>query len=77
VPEEPERAARDLLSPEDEGIAAPAPASVQPVPAANAPLLTVDEAKAKLGPEILDKLDRKFKGKVAGVRQPDTRDLLF
>jgi len=46
-------------------------------PAPSVPLLSVDEAKAKLGPAILERLDHKFKGKVSGVRQPDARDHLF
>lgn len=44
--------------------------------ARSGPLITVEQAKAKLGPAILDVLDRKFKGSLTEVRHTDELDLL-
>ena len=40
-------------------------------------LMPVAEAEAKLGAEVLDVLDRRFKGRVSQVRRVDERDLIF
>jgi hypothetical protein len=41
------------------------------------PLLTVEEAQAKLSPEILKVLAEKFKGSLTQVRHKDERDQIF
>ncbi|MGZ0656541.1 hypothetical protein ACWPKO_07185 [Coraliomargarita sp. W4R53] len=41
------------------------------------PLLSVDEAGAKLSPEILDALAKKFKGSLTQVRHMDELDKMF
>ncbi len=40
-------------------------------------LMTVPEAEAKLGAEVLQVLDQRFKGRVSEVRHVDERDLIF
>ena len=40
-------------------------------------LMTVPEAEAKLGVEVLEVLDQRFKGRVSEVRRVDERDLIF
>lgn len=40
-------------------------------------LLSVDEARAKLSPEILKALADKFKGSLTQTRQIDERDQIF
>lgn len=42
-----------------------------------APTLSVEAAKARLGPEILQALESKFNGSLTEVRSPDTKDQLF
>ncbi len=41
------------------------------------PLLTIEEAQAKLSPEILKVLSEKFKGSLTQTRQIDERDQIF
>ncbi len=43
----------------------------------DSPLLSLEEASRKVGPEVLEVLDKRFKGKLTGVRHPDERDHLF
>ena len=40
-------------------------------------LMTVAEAETKLGSEVLEVLDQRFKGRVSEVRHIDDRDLIF
>ena len=40
-------------------------------------LLSVEQAQAKLSPEILKVLAEKFKGSLTQVRHPDERDQIF
>jgi hypothetical protein len=40
-------------------------------------LMTVEDAQAKLSPEILKALAEKFKGSLTGTRQVDERDQIF
>ncbi|MGJ8649701.1 MAG: hypothetical protein ACSHX4_05025 [Opitutaceae bacterium] len=41
------------------------------------PLIPLEEATAKIGQEILDVLDERFKGTLTEVRHPDALDRLF
>lgn len=41
------------------------------------PLLTIEEAKAKIKPEILEALSKKFKGSLTQTRHLDERDQIF
>lgn len=41
------------------------------------PLISIDEATSKIGQEILDVLDARFKGTLTEVRHPDALDRLF
>lgn len=41
------------------------------------PLLTIEEAQAKLSPEILEVLSKKFKGSLTQTRHLDERDQIF
>jgi hypothetical protein len=41
------------------------------------PLLTIEEAQAKLSPEILEVLSKKFKGSLTQTRHLDARDQIF
>ncbi|MGB0744803.1 MAG: hypothetical protein ACPGSB_09785 [Opitutales bacterium] len=41
------------------------------------PTLTLDEASARLGPEVLQALETKFNGKLCEVRVIDEKDQLF
>lgn len=40
-------------------------------------LMTIAEAEVKLGAEVLEVLDQRFKGKVSEVRRLDERDLIL
>lgn len=39
--------------------------------------LTLEEATAHLGPEVLQVLEAKFNGSLSEVRAPDEKDLIF
>ncbi len=41
------------------------------------PLITINIAEKKIGTEILEVLDAKFKGKLTEARHPDALDRLF
>lgn len=41
------------------------------------PLIPIEEATVKIGKEILDVLDARFKGTLTEVRHPDALDRLF
>jgi len=41
------------------------------------PLISVEDAQAKLSPNILKVLSRKFKGSLTEVRHKDERDQIF
>ena len=41
------------------------------------PLISVQEAQAKLSPDILEVLFEKFKGSITEVRYKDERDQIF
>ena len=41
------------------------------------PLLSLEQAQAKLSPEILKVLTEKFKGSLTQMRHPDERDQIF
>lgn len=58
----------------DEYEAAPIDA---PIPVTTDVLISLADASTKLGPQILDTLDAKFKGQLAEVRHLDERDLIF
>lgn len=47
------------------------------IPVGNEALLTLELASAKLGANILQTLDARFKGKLSEVRRLDERDLIF
>ncbi|MEM1221505.1 MAG: hypothetical protein AAGH40_01970 [Verrucomicrobiota bacterium] len=41
------------------------------------PHLTVEAAKAKIGPEVMKTLKENFNGEIVAVRVKDDRDLIF
>ncbi|MEC7273807.1 MAG: hypothetical protein VXU48_01025 [Verrucomicrobiota bacterium] len=47
------------------------------VPSKEEALISLDDAQATLGPEILRVLDEKFKGTPTQIRQVDERDQIF
>ncbi len=56
---------------------AAASAPVAAAVTAKTPLISVDEARNKIGSEVLSVLDEKFKGSLTEVRHPDERDHFF
>lgn len=52
---------------------AAAPDFVQP----DVPLMTMEEAKQRLGPKVLAALSDKFKGSLTDIRHSDENDILF
>ncbi len=48
-----------------------------PVITTNDPLINLDEAAERLGPEILETLKERFNGKLTEVRRVDAQDRIF
>jgi hypothetical protein len=61
---------------EDDADAGPALQAVA-APAPETPLITLEDARARIGTEVLTILDQKFKGNLTEVRHPDERDHFF
>lgn len=64
------------MSLEDPDVSATA-VSLPTVSGNKLPMLTLEEATARIGPEVLKTLAAKFNGSLTGLRLPDGKDQLF
>ena len=77
---DPERAAQDAAADQQAQEAAarfPAEKAAPKVIHSGEPLITVEEATRRLGPQVMAALAAKFNGNLTDVRYPDESDMLF